>query len=265
MTSIAWLTDIHLNFLDADAQQRFLGELRNCPADAILLGGDIGEAPDVCDYLRQLNEALARPIYFVLGNHDFYRGSIQTVRRDVTDLAQQTPRLHYLSVGESVELAPGVGLVGHDGWADGRVGDYERSLIMLNDYRLIEELAQFNKRKRLTKLHALGDEAAEHIRRVLPPALHRWPHVFLLTHVPPMREACWHEGRLSDDEWAPHFACQAMGSAILDIMADQSDKRLTVLCGHTHGTGECQPAPNVTILTGGAEYGQPKVQRTFEL
>ena len=52
MTSIAWLTDIHLNFLDADAQQRFLGELRDCPADAILFGGDIGEAPDVCDYLR---------------------------------------------------------------------------------------------------------------------------------------------------------------------------------------------------------------------
>ncbi len=86
MTSIAWLTDIHLNFLEPDALQRFLGELRECPADTILLGGDIGEAPDVCDYLRQLDEALARPVYFVLGNHDFYRGSIQTVRRNVTEL-----------------------------------------------------------------------------------------------------------------------------------------------------------------------------------
>ena len=33
MTSIAWLTDIHLNFLDAAALQTFLGELGDCSAD----------------------------------------------------------------------------------------------------------------------------------------------------------------------------------------------------------------------------------------
>ena len=71
----------------------------------------------------------------------------------------------------------------------------------------------------------------------------------LLTHVPPVREACWHEGQLSDDQWAPHFTCLAVGEAILDVMAGHPDKRLTVLCGHTHGQGETQPLPNVQILT----------------
>ena len=263
MPRVAWLTDIHLNFLRDEEVQEFVATLADEAFDALLISGDIGEAPDVCDYLRQLQDAVAR-VYFVLGNHDFYRGSIQTVRRDVTELAQQHGRLCYLTAENVVELTDGVGLVGHDGWADGRIGDYQRSLIMMNDYRLIEELASLGKRERLTKLNELGDEAAAHIRRALRAALERWPRVFLLTHVPPLREACWYDGQLSDDEWAPHFTCQAVGEAVLDIMATHDDRQLTLLCGHTHSPGQCQPLPNVTILTGGAEYGQPEVERVFE-
>lgn len=48
-------------------------------------------------------------------------------------------------------------------------------------------------------------------------------------------------------------------------MPDYPDRQLTVLCGHTHGAGETRPLDNVLILTGGAEYGRPVVQRVFEL
>ena len=83
--------------------------------------------------------------------------------------------------------------------------------------------------------------------------------------MPPLREACWHEGAISDDQWSPHFTCQAVGTALVEIMRDHPDHRLTVLCGHTHGSGECAPLPNVHVLTGGAEYGRPAVNRLFEL
>lgn len=46
-------------------------------------------------------------------------------------------------------------------------------------------------------------------------------------------------------------------------MAERSDRSLTVLCGHTHGAGETQVMPNLLAITGGAEYGRPKVQRVF--
>ena len=111
---------------------------------------------------------------------------------------------------------------------------------------------------------ALGDEAAAHIERCLPLALQSYDHVYLLTHVPPFREACWYDGRLSDDEWAPHFTCMAMGTVIRDIMRKRTDQRLTVLCGHTHGSGVAHPLPNVTVETGGAEYGRPEVTRIWE-
>ena len=92
---LAWLTDIHLNFLrDPDG---FIGFLAESDADAFLVGGDIGEADDVCLHLNGMDNALGRPVYFVLGNHDYYRGSIAGVREKVAALCEACPNLHYLS------------------------------------------------------------------------------------------------------------------------------------------------------------------------
>ena len=263
---VVWLTDIHLNFLTAEGVTLFLNQVAAAQPDAILLSGDISEALDVDRYLEQMARVLNRPIYFVLGNHDFYYGSIRGTRSVVDLTCKGHPNLTYLTTcASAIELSPGVGLVGHDGWADARYGDYARSLVMMNDYRLIEELAPYNKQERLPQLQALADEAAGHIRKLLPAALDKYEHVFLVTHIPPLREACWHQGGLSDNEWLPHFASQAMGDALLEIMRDYPHQRLTVLCGHTHSSGTCEPLPNVKILTGEARYGEPQVQRVFEL
>lgn len=262
----AWLTDLHFNFCEGTLVERFLADLGEQQLDALLIGGDIGEAPSVVDYLRRIDAAFDGPIYYVLGNHDYYRGSIGEVRRDMEKLCLERPNLHFLSrMDQPVELAPGIGLVGHGCWADGRVGDYERSEVMLNDYRLIAEFASRTKSERLTIMRALAAAAADHLRVVLPLALAKYEHVYLLTHVPPLREACWYQGHITDDEWAPHFTSLTVGEAILDIMADHPDQRLTVLCGHTHNAGECRPLNNVEIFTGAAEYEKPEVQRVFEL
>jgi predicted MPP superfamily phosphohydrolase len=264
MKRVVWLTDLHLNFLLAEPVRAFLAEVAAAQPDAVLVGGDIAEAHNVCHFLAQIDEAIPAPVYFVLGNHDFYFGSIRETREHVAQFCAGHPKLHYLSVERAAELAPHVGLVGHDGWADGRLGNYPRSLVVMHDFKLIAELAGLNKLDRWEVLKSLADEAAAHVRRVLPAALEKYRDVVLLTHVPPFREACWHEGRLSDDDWAPHFTCQATGQAILEIMRRWPDNRLTVLCGHTHGGGETHPAPNLHVITGAAEYGAPKIARVFE-
>ena len=64
--------------------------------------------------------------------------------------------------------------------------------------------------------------------------MRRFQHIMVLTHVPPFREACWHEGRISDDNWLPHFTCKAVGDVLIEAMAANPDHRMTVLCGHTH-------------------------------
>lgn len=254
---LAWATDIHLNFLSAEARDAFAAGVADAAPDAVVLTGDIAEAPSVEAHLLALEARLARPIYFVLGNHDCYRGSIAGVRAAAAALSARSRHLRWLPAAGVVPLAPGVALVGVDGWGDGRLGDYARSPVLLNDFFLIEELAWLDPAARLARLHALGDEAAAYARATLPGAMAGARAVVFATHVPPFREACWHEGAISDDDWLPHFTCEALGAALLDVAAAHPGCALTVLCGHTHGAGEARLAPNVVALTGAADYGAP--------
>jgi 3',5'-cyclic-AMP phosphodiesterase len=263
---LAWLTDIHLNFLPIEQSQEFLRLVRSTEPDAVLISGDIAEAHDLRRYLELIDQELARPIYFVLGNHDFYHGSIVGVREMTVDICERHPRLHYLTHYESpIELTPSVALVGHDGWADGRIGSYETSIVQMTDWQLITDFIGRGKLERWPTLQSLGDEAATHLRRVLLLALEKHETAIVLTHVPPFREACWHQGQLSNDDWAPHFACKAVGDALLDIARTHPHRRIEVYCGHTHGAGKCRPLRNLHIHTGGADYGTPQVQKMLEL
>jgi len=248
---------------------------QDCP-DAVFVGGDIGEADSFAGFLRRLVELLELPVYFVLGNHDFYRGSIIEVRDAARSLHRDSTQLTWLPDAGVIHLTDTTTLVGHGGWGDGRIGNLLKSNVLLNDYALIQELRELHNPdalppesiltpELLKKLNSLGDEAAEHFREVVPQALEQSDHVVVLTHVPPFYEACWHQGKLSDKDWAPHFTCQVAGDVLMQIMKRYPDRSMTILCGHTHSSGQSQILANLTVLTGEAEYGKPKVQRILDV
>lgn len=83
---LAWLTDIHLNFLDADERKRLYQEIINTKCDGVLISGDIAEAPSIKNILQELAIFIKKPIYFVLGNHDYYRGQVGEVSIEMTAL-----------------------------------------------------------------------------------------------------------------------------------------------------------------------------------
>jgi 3',5'-cyclic AMP phosphodiesterase CpdA len=257
MPRLAWLTDIHLEFLEPDARLAFVDYLAESMPDIVLVGGDPGIALNFASFLQILERRLACPIYFVLGNHDFYRGSIAEVRAAAERLSKSSS---WLPMQGIVEITKTTGLIGHDSWADGRLGNGSASQVELNDYFLIKELTGLSRQRRFMELAKLGDEAAEYFRKLLPQACARFKNIILLTHVPPFREACWHEGKISDDEYLPHFACKAVGEVLASVMAKHPKCKLTVLCGHTHSSGVANILPNLCIKTGSAEYGHPSLQ-----
>ena len=261
---IGWVTDIHLSVCSDEVREKFYDQILAARLSALWVGGDIGEADNIVHWLRELCAKVDIPVYCVLGNHDYYFGSIRQVRENVALLCQELPNLHYLSQRDVVAVTDNIGLIGHDGWADGRNGNYETSMVMMNDYRHIEELAPLTKQQRLELLHQLGDEAARHIGQGLRSGLQQYSEVYVVTHIPPVRGACWYEGQIADDEWAPHFTCHAVGVAILEIAAEFPSGQVTVLCGHTHSPGICQAADNVVIHTAAAEYERPQLSQILE-
>jgi hypothetical protein len=52
---IAWLTDIHLNFLKANARMQFYERIMETDVRSILITGDIAEAKDVCELLQEIS------------------------------------------------------------------------------------------------------------------------------------------------------------------------------------------------------------------
>jgi len=69
--NLAWLTDIHLNFLESNARKKFYEEIVNTHCDAVLISGDIAETPSLADLLSEMANQIKKSIYFVLGNHDY--------------------------------------------------------------------------------------------------------------------------------------------------------------------------------------------------
>jgi 3',5'-cyclic-AMP phosphodiesterase len=265
MPRLAWATDIHFEFASVDQIVAFCQTVIATAPDGLLITGDIGQAQSVERYLRALDKALPMPVYFVLGNHDFYNGSIAEVRAAIAELVVSSTHLHWMPDAGVVQVGKETGLVGHDGWADGRCGDYATSRVLLNDYRLIRELSGLSAPERLSVLNALGDEAAAHFRRVLPEALARFPSVVVLTHVPPFAEAAWYQGRISAPDWLPHFCSHAVGEVLLEVASAHLDRELLVLCGHTHGGAGVQVRPNLRVVVGAAEYGQPVTQDVIDV
>lgn len=265
MKRALWINDIHLDFLEDEDVDNFLSLVDGEKPDVVLLAGDISLANHIIDHLRRIERRIEAPVCFVLGNHDFYHGSIAGVRREVAQLDQNSEKLHWLNQTGVYELSETTAIVGHDGWGDARVGNFDTSLVELNDFFLIDELTGRDRAGLVQVLRELGDEAADHFRKVLPRALETHRDVVVVTHVPPFREATWYDGRVSNDDWAPFFCCQAGGDAIREVASAHPDGRVTVLCGHTHGEGDIKILPNLRVLTGGARYRAPQIQAVLEL
>ncbi len=261
----AWLTDIHLDFLSRQGCDTFFTTIASHNPDVVFLTGDISVAPSLLAHLHGMSEALHKPIYFVLGNHDFYHGSIGEVRASVREGCHANLLLKYLPDAGVIPLTASTGLVGHDGWGDSRYGNYATSPVKLNDHVLIKELTGLTPSKLEQQLLRLGDEAATYLRKTLPLAFDRYRQVILLTHVPPFRESCWYQGQVSNNEWLPFFACQAVGEVLRETMEARPHCQLTVYCGHTHNSGTAHVLPNLTIFTGAAEYGVPQVNAVIEV
>ncbi len=266
---IAWLTDIHINFLDKKDRQPFYESIMVTEFELMIISGDIAEGPSVCELLTEMAQAINKPIYFVLGNHDYYFDQIAAVQEEIIRLTSTHPLLHWLSIMRPVLLKESIFMIGQDGWADGRYGDYNHSTVALNDSRLIADLFQekcLGKDKLLAKMRQLADKDAEKLKGQLLEALHlNAQRIIVVTHIPPFKENCLHEGKISDDNFLPYFASRATGEVLLSIATEYPQVDFMVFCGHTHSASKYQPLANLLVTSGQAEYYMPKMQKLIEL
>lgn len=267
--NLCWLTDIHLNFLSEKERFVFYEQINKKDCAGILIAGDIADAPSLNLILKEMVQALQKPIYFVLGNHDYYHSEINEVKTEIETLCSNNSMLHWLPKEKFVLLNKDTILLGQDGWADGRYGDYQNSSIVLNDSRLIYDLFSqsiLGKNKLLDKMQELADIDAQALQDDLSNSItEETKKIILLTHVSPFEGSCWHEGEISAPDWMPFFTSKAIGDVISQAAQDHPTIDFLVLCGHTHSSGIYKPLPNLLVKSGKAEYYKPEIQGIIEI
>ena len=264
-----WATDIHLNFIEHVERQNFYQEIINTNCDGVLISGDIAEADCVADLLVEMVEKISKPIYFVLGNHDYYRGQINEVRQTMTALTKEQNKLFWLPASGIQKLNNDTYLIGQDGWADGRLGDYQNSRVTLNDSKMIADLFQekiLGKYQLLAKMQQLAEADAMELQKNLEQAIGKNPRqIIILTHVPPFKESCLHNGKISDENWLPYYSSKIMGDVLIGAAQKNPSINFLTLCGHTHSESTYQAFDNLVVKAGSAEYYKPEIQEVITL
>jgi len=91
------LSDLHLEF-HTDKGEEFISNLRcKQDIDAMIIAGDISISTSLISSLDRISHELSDiPVFFVLGNHDYYGGDTKTVGRKVRELVSKRDNLFWL-------------------------------------------------------------------------------------------------------------------------------------------------------------------------
>lgn len=264
LTKLCWISDLHLDQAGDFSRWSFLSQLSLSEAEGFVLTGDIAHSGQLEVRLRELAQAVApRPMFFVLGNHDYYFSSMPKVTKIVASVCARERNLVHLGNGEIVLLGRSSALIGHQGWADGRSGWGDRTVVKSPDHEWIDDFRTVSNSARFGAMARLSDESAAYFRRLLPYCLRRFEAVLAATHVPPFLQAAIHAGSPCGPTHQPHFCNLALGRALWNLATGFSG-RLKVLCGHTH-SGASIDFAGIEVRAAHAVRGCPEIQKVFSL
>jgi predicted MPP superfamily phosphohydrolase len=279
---ITWLTDIHLDFITSPDDIRssiknldiFCSLILRENPDACLITGDLSRHPFLKDHLLALENRLQIPIYFVLGNHDFWGSDIATTRKLMIELTESSDNITYLPVTNYFVLNNSTVLIGHDGWYDALYAEPQFSNFIMNDWMRIGDFVNagsiVNKRVNLDSIIRIARNqaslAANHVSTAINEAIVRKnpKKIIIATHVPPFVQPLQNSrGSLSDK--SPWYASKIMGNMLLSIAKVNQSVQFEVFCGHCHNEYDGKITSNILLHSGGAEYSQPQPQKTIEI
>jgi predicted phosphodiesterase len=271
---VDWITDPHLDHLrDGETLITFLQALHDRDSDALLVTGDITQSQTIYDFLGFLSGAYQRPIYFVLGNHDYYGSWIEPTQKRVRAACSACPEgiLNWMTDRGPIMLTSTVAVVGHDGMYDAKAGEPGMDLGM-TDFLLPGGIVDFAYALETGSWHLfellerLARASAEHITTSVRKAVRAGARrILVLTHVPPFPEASYFRGRPSNPRALPWYVNVTLGNALLALADELPDVSLEVFAGHTHGATVYQPRPTLIVHVGGARYGRPRFQQQLSV
>jgi predicted phosphohydrolase len=269
---IGWATDIHLDMAgDVLGKVKILSsQLKNC--EALLITGDISVSEMLVPHLSMLETVIEKPIYFVLGNHDYYGSNIGIVRRKVTNMCNSSSFLRYMSSVPFIKIDEGKYIIGHDGWYDTQNGNPYSDTLLMNDWIRIGDFNSsirasydgraINKNVIVGISKQLAQQSVNHVANAIKAVIKSSEHIVVMTHVPPFKESFNASEKYSgipSTDILPWYTSKVMGDMLLNAAKTYPHVKFTVLSGHVHSHYDDDLLNNLNVKVGRAIYGNPQL------
>lgn len=278
MKKLLLCSDIHLNHLSNSKLENFCLSLLNESADGILITGDITESTFLKGHLEYVQRTSKKKVYFVLGNHDYWKGSFNSVKDKIVDITKENENLFWLRESGVIELSNKTALVGVDGWYDGGYGSYENKSLFMNDWNYISDFVkpgiitfkmntiEYSIDLIMDICKAKAKEEVDIARKNLLKAFQTKDKVIFATHIPPWKSVSKYKGQQTDTDFLPFYTSKIMGDMLLEVGNGlPTGKHISVYCGHTHDPAHEVISNNITAYCSHAEYGKPKVSKIIDV
>ena len=259
-----WFSDLHLARVFPWTFIKFIYSINKEKPSAVFLTGDISNGPFLITHLKMMAKFIECPIYFILGNHDYFFSSFEEQHIKIKALCKEYPNLIWLTNSDAVRLNDEVALIGTEGWYDAEMGN-PKYLTATLDWILIKELREIKSTKdRVEYFRMLADKSADIIFEKLEKALEQdYKTVYILTHMPPFKEATRDEGTMLADFWLPYNVNLRLGKKIEEIMATRKKRNVVVLAGHTHHPEYIRVSRNIHCQVGASKLFKINSQKIF--
>lgn len=233
-----WLSDLHLDRIPFRFREGALSKfIRASNVRDVVVTGDITTGRRLEDDLVWLSRAHPRHrFHVVMGNHDYYGLSFRDAHRLVSDVTVRYRNINWLSITNVTALSSNVALVGDDGWFCTTAGIRPWWLWFSWDSFLIAELKLAKKTSMDSFIELCRQRAAESVVRLVSKierALQRYDTVVVATHFPPWGKATDNDGYVGA-RWVNYDSNALLGDALVDLAANNPEKKFVVLAGHTH-------------------------------
>lgn len=272
MAKYVWITDTHFNVRENSliADLKLIENAMNQEsADGLILSGDISVASKLVSQLGTLEQAVKKPIYFTLGNHDFWGTSYENVDKVMKDLTLMSPFLKYLPASEYLQLGTSTCVIGANTWYDAIIGRPNDSMFIMRDWLEMKDyinalegdvikssiMTHEQKRKIIEVSRNLSRNAVDKIVSGIKAAKrNNIINMIIVSHIPPYRDVCMYNNKLSDELHLPWYTSKLLGDALSTAAAQLPECNFTVLCGHTHSYAEKRMEKNLLVIAGQGDY-----------
>lgn len=258
---ICWLSDIHLNFVSEEAAKALFESVRVHDSQCVFVTGDISESPALSFHLDLMDQIVGKPVYFILGNHDFWYSTTQMIWENLPKLVNKMSFMKYMTAGTYMPLDTETCVIGHDGWYDARYGDAAGSKFGMRDWSIMGDYVNCkNIHQVIEKSQEIAAHSVEHFRKNLVETVKRYKKIVLLTHMPPFDDTHIYQGQIGEAHAQPWFTNRMLGELFYTAAKANPGIQFVVFAGHTHGRISKDILPNLLVHVAGVDYGAPVIQ-----